>query len=53
VTKVQMEVLRYARDGFTIIFVGHRNHDEAIGTVGEARLRSSWSNRPKRSRRWR
>src|SRR2546430_15561320 len=36
VTKVHMEVLRYARDGYTIIFVGHRNHDEAIGTVGEA-----------------
>src|SRR5262249_4813855 len=36
VTKVHMEVLRYARDGFTIIFIGHRNHDEAVGTVGEA-----------------
>lgn len=36
VTKVHMEVLRYAREGYTIIFVGHRNHDEAIGTVGEA-----------------
>ncbi len=31
-----MEVLRYARDGYTIIFIGHRNHDEAVGTVGEA-----------------
>ena len=36
VTKVHMEVLRYARDGDTILFVGHRNHDEAVGTVGEA-----------------
>ncbi|HVT87757.1 MAG TPA: 4-hydroxy-3-methylbut-2-enyl diphosphate reductase [Tepidisphaeraceae bacterium] len=36
VTKVHMEVLRYARDGFTILFIGHRNHDEAVGTVGEA-----------------
>jgi 4-hydroxy-3-methylbut-2-enyl diphosphate reductase len=36
VTKVHMEVLRYARDGYTIIFIGHRNHDEAVGTVGEA-----------------
>src|SRR5205814_5779744 len=36
VVKVHMEVLRYARDGYTIIFVGHRNHDEAVGTVGEA-----------------
>lgn len=36
VTKVHMEVLRYARDGYHIIFIGHKNHDEAIGTVGEA-----------------
>lgn len=36
VTKVHMEVVRYAREGFQIIFVGHRNHDEAVGTVGEA-----------------
>jgi len=36
VTKVHMEVLRYARKGFTILFIGHRNHDEAVGTVGEA-----------------
>jgi 4-hydroxy-3-methylbut-2-en-1-yl diphosphate reductase len=36
VTKVHMEVLRYVRDGYTIIFIGHRQHDEAIGTVGEA-----------------
>ncbi|HEV2293825.1 MAG TPA: 4-hydroxy-3-methylbut-2-enyl diphosphate reductase [Tepidisphaeraceae bacterium] len=36
VTKVHMEVLRYARDGYTTVFIGHRNHDEAVGTVGEA-----------------
>jgi len=36
VTKVHMEVLRYVRDGYKIIFIGHRKHDEAIGTVGEA-----------------
>jgi 4-hydroxy-3-methylbut-2-enyl diphosphate reductase len=36
VTKVHMEVLRYARMGYTILFIGHRNHDEAVGTVGEA-----------------
>ena len=36
VHKVHAEVVRYARDGYTIIFVGHHNHDEAIGTVGEA-----------------
>jgi 4-hydroxy-3-methylbut-2-en-1-yl diphosphate reductase len=36
VTKVHMEVLRYVRDGYTVVFIGHRKHDEAIGTVGEA-----------------
>lgn len=36
VTKVHREVLRFARQGFTIFFIGHRNHDEAVGTVGEA-----------------
>ena len=36
VTKVHMEVLRFVRDGYTIIFIGHRDHDEAVGTVGEA-----------------
>ncbi len=36
VTKVHLEVLRFARDGYTIVFIGHANHDEAVGTVGEA-----------------
>ena len=36
VTKVHLEVLRFARDGYKIVFIGHRNHDEAVGTVGEA-----------------
>ncbi len=36
VTKVHLEVLRFAKDGYKIIFIGHQNHDEAIGTVGEA-----------------
>ncbi len=36
VTKVHMEVLKFAREGYTIFFIGHHNHDEAIGTVGEA-----------------
>ena len=36
VTKVHLEVLRFAKDGYTILFVGHANHDEAVGTVGEA-----------------
>jgi 4-hydroxy-3-methylbut-2-enyl diphosphate reductase len=36
VTKVHLEVLRFAKQGHTIVFIGHRDHDEAIGTVGEA-----------------
>src|SRR5205823_2774189 len=36
VTKVHHEVLRFAKEGYSIIFIGHANHDEAIGTVGEA-----------------
>ena len=36
VTKVHLEVARYARDGYTVILIGHQNHDEVIGTLGEA-----------------
>jgi 4-hydroxy-3-methylbut-2-en-1-yl diphosphate reductase len=36
VTKVHLEVLRFAKQGYTIFFIGHANHDEAIGTIGEA-----------------
>jgi 4-hydroxy-3-methylbut-2-enyl diphosphate reductase len=36
VTKVHLEVLRFAKEGYKIVFIGHKEHDEAIGTVGEA-----------------
>lgn len=36
VSKVHVEVLRFARQGYRIIFIGHHHHDEAVGTVGEA-----------------
>lgn len=36
VTKVHSEAVRYARQGFQILLVGHRNHQEVIGTAGEA-----------------
>jgi 4-hydroxy-3-methylbut-2-enyl diphosphate reductase len=36
VTKVHLEAIRYAREGYTIILVGHEDHDEVIGTTGEA-----------------
>jgi 4-hydroxy-3-methylbut-2-enyl diphosphate reductase len=36
VTKVHMEALRYAKEGRTIVLIGHEGHDEVIGTMGEA-----------------
>ena len=36
VTKVHLEAVRFARLGYTIILIGHRDHDEVIGTLGEA-----------------
>src|ERR1019366_2633405 len=36
VTKVHLEALRFAREGRTIILIGHRDHQEIIGTSGEA-----------------
>jgi 4-hydroxy-3-methylbut-2-en-1-yl diphosphate reductase len=36
VTKVHLEVIQFARKGYTIIFIGHKDHDETIGTLGEA-----------------
>ena len=35
-TKVHREAIRFARDGYTIILIGHAGHDEVIGTMGEA-----------------
>jgi 4-hydroxy-3-methylbut-2-enyl diphosphate reductase len=36
VTKVHLEALRFAREGYNIILIGHEGHDEVIGTMGEA-----------------
>jgi 4-hydroxy-3-methylbut-2-enyl diphosphate reductase len=36
VTKVHLEATRFARDGYTIVLIGHRDHDEVVGTLGEA-----------------
>ncbi len=36
VTKVHIEAIRYAKDGFHIVLIGHEGHDEVIGTMGEA-----------------
>ena len=36
VTKVHMEAIRYAKKGFQIVLIGHADHQEIIGTRGEA-----------------
>jgi 4-hydroxy-3-methylbut-2-enyl diphosphate reductase len=36
VTKVHIEAVRFAREGYTILLIGHQGHDETIGTMGEA-----------------
>ncbi len=36
VTKVHLEAVKFAREGYTIVLIGHKNHDEVIGTLGEA-----------------
>jgi len=36
VTKVHLEALKFAREARTIILIGHRDHQEIIGTSGEA-----------------
>ncbi|MBM4001732.1 MAG: 4-hydroxy-3-methylbut-2-enyl diphosphate reductase [Planctomycetes bacterium] len=36
VTKVHLEVIRFAREKYTIILIGHEGHDEVVGTMGEA-----------------
>jgi len=49
VTKVHLEAVRFARDGFSIVLIGHKDHDEVIGTLGEVQTAASWS---KPSRTW-
>ena len=36
VTKVHLEAVKFARQGYTIVLIGHKDHDEVIGTLGEA-----------------
>lgn len=35
VTKVHSEVKRFAQEGLSIILIGHKGHDEVVGTMGE------------------
>ncbi len=36
VIKVHLEAIRYSKEGYTIVLIGHEGHDEVIGTMGEA-----------------
>jgi 4-hydroxy-3-methylbut-2-enyl diphosphate reductase len=36
VRKVHLEAVRFARLGYSIVLIGHRGHDEVVGTMGEA-----------------
>lgn len=36
VRKVHWEAQRFARQGYTILLIGHRGHDEVVGEMGEA-----------------
>jgi len=36
VTKVHVEARKFARDGYTIVLIGHEGHEEVEGTTGEA-----------------
>ena len=38
VTKVHVEAVKFAKEGYSLILIGHRDHDEVIGTLGEAPL---------------
>jgi 4-hydroxy-3-methylbut-2-enyl diphosphate reductase len=36
VTKVHLEAIKFAKENYTIVLIGHEGHDEVIGTMGEA-----------------
>jgi 4-hydroxy-3-methylbut-2-enyl diphosphate reductase len=36
VTKVHLEAVRFAKEGYTVLLIGHEGHDEVLGTMGEA-----------------
>ncbi|MFM7206553.1 MAG: 4-hydroxy-3-methylbut-2-enyl diphosphate reductase [Planctomycetaceae bacterium] len=36
VTKVHLEAIKYAKQGYRIVLIGHEGHDEVIGTIGQA-----------------
>jgi 4-hydroxy-3-methylbut-2-enyl diphosphate reductase len=38
VTKVHMEALKYQKEGYEIVLIGHKGHQEVIGTMGHAHM---------------
>ena len=36
VSKVHLEAIRYAREAYSIVLIGHPDHDEIVGTAAEA-----------------
>src|SRR5471030_639705 len=42
VTKVHLEAVRFARDGYSIVLIGHKDHDEVIGTLARCRIAATW-----------
>jgi 4-hydroxy-3-methylbut-2-enyl diphosphate reductase len=40
VTKVHLEAIKFARQGYCVVLIGHKDHDEVIGTLGEVPERS-------------
>jgi 4-hydroxy-3-methylbut-2-enyl diphosphate reductase len=36
VTKVHLESIKYAKEGYSVIVIGHRGHPEVIGTLGQS-----------------
>jgi 4-hydroxy-3-methylbut-2-enyl diphosphate reductase len=46
VTKVHVEAVKFAKEGYSLILIGHKDHDEVIGTLGEAPLVTQVVNSP-------
>src|SRR6266571_3981432 len=50
VTKVHLEARRFAREGRTILLIGHEGHEEVVGTTGEAPERTLLVQSPEEAR---
>ncbi len=37
VSKVHLEILRFLKEGYSVVYIGHKGHPEGIGVTGEAR----------------